>query len=102
MVQQKVTSKKGQLPDYANRAQEMIRSKGDYVHVSVRVSGKNLIIESEGDPVAKLTQLGGGTFGLSFCTNSGKWEKMPHSGPLEKVIDEMVQTLAPYLVKIPF
>lgn len=99
---QKSSSSANQLKEAARRAQELIRGKGKYEHVTVQMAGKALVVESEGEPVAKLTHLVGNTFGLSFCTHSGKWEKMPHSGPLEKVIDDMVETLAPYLEKVPF
>lgn len=99
---QKSSSSQDQLQEAAQRAQKLIRGKGDYGHVTVQAKGKTLVVKSEGDPTAKLSHLSGNIFGLSFCAQSGKWEKMPHSGPLEKVVDDMVQTLAPYLVKIPF
>ena len=85
----------------AVRLQALIRARGDYTHVGVRAHGAQLIVEvHDGDepyPVARLTSLGAGEFGLSFHRHTGRWEPMPFVGPLEDVADDLIACLAPYL-----
>ncbi len=87
----------------AGSLQRIILAKGDDNQVRVRAYGKHLIVEREEDgersPVARLTYLGNGQFGLGFHVHTGRREPMPFAGPLEMVADDMMQTLSPYLAK---
>jgi len=87
--------------------QPAIWALGDYGHVSVRPNRGHLIIfavDSSGDqhPVARLTPLGAGHYGLSFMRHTGRWEPMPFSGPLSDMADTVTSTLAPYLARYDF
>jgi hypothetical protein len=86
---------------YAQQAEALLHAQGDYRHLRVRAHGAHLVVEHlEGDafePIARWTHLGGGTFGSSFRNHAGRWEPMPFAGPLERVIPNVAQALAPYL-----
>jgi len=92
-----------QAQEQAQQLQTMIRSRGDYEHIRVRPRAGHLVIECEEKlgthPVARLTPLGGGQFGLSYCNHTGKWEPMPFSGPMPQVVEDMISALAPYLAR---
>jgi hypothetical protein len=87
----------------AQHLQAAIRALGEYGHVSVRpVRGCLNIFAGDDQPVARLTPLGGGHFGLSFMRHTGRWEPMPFSGLLSDMPDTIVSTLAPYLARYDF
>jgi hypothetical protein len=88
----------------AQEAEALLHARGDCAHNRVRARGLHLVIEhGEGDDgVARLTPLGGQTFGASFRTHTGRWEPMPVSGPLQDVVPELVNVLGPYLDRDTF
>jgi hypothetical protein len=86
----------------AEREEEILcaamRAEGDYGHVTVRsLRGQLYIHASDETPVARLTPLGAGNFGLSFHHHTGRWEPMPFSGNLVQMAKTVVATLGPYL-----
>ena len=90
------------LQPYAQQLQDLLRARGDYGHVAVRVARGHLVIElcaddAPPDALARAGPLGGGAFGLSFRNHSGRWEPMPVVGSLEDVADATVTLLGPYL-----
>jgi hypothetical protein len=93
-------------PLEAQKLEALIRRRGDYGHIEVRERAGHLVIESrEGEDtrtIARLTPLEGGLYGLSFCKHTGKWERMPFTGPMEKIADDLLATLAPYLQHMDF
>lgn len=99
---------KGNAPDeaQAQRLEVLIRARGDYGHLQVRSRAGHLVIEACGqggaDPVARLTPLGSGQFGLSFHNHSGRWEPMQFQGSLEAVVDDMFASLGPFLERMDF
>jgi hypothetical protein len=85
--------------------QELIRRLGDYDHVSVRARRGHLVVMITGDddgPVARLTPLGGGLYGLSVYHHAGRWEPMPFSGDLDAMANTVTTVLAPYLERVDF
>lgn len=66
----------------------------------VRVHGKQLVVgrqESFGpnekileDDRIRLTLIGNKKFGLSIRHHTGRWEKVPFSGTMEKVVNDML------------
>ena len=87
----------------AERLQAGIRALGDYGHVSVRSTRGHLnVFAGDEQPVARLTPLGAGHYGLSFMRNTGRWEPMPFSGHLADMADTVVSTLGPYLARYDF
>ena len=87
----------------AERLQAGIRALGDYAHVSVRLTRGHLgIFAGDGQPVARLTPLGAGQYGLSFMRHTGRWEAMPFSGHLADMADTVISTLSPYLARYDF
>lgn len=101
------TGKAGRAdPEQADRLERLIRERGEYGHIQVRCRAGHLVIEScdanGAEPVARLTPLGGGTYGLGFYNHSGRWEPMPIRGPMEQVVDDLIETLRPYLERMDF
>ena len=75
-----------------------IHALGDYAHISVRAARGHLTIyPGDDDPVARLTPLGGGQYGLSFHRHTGQWQHMPFAGDLTHMADTIVETLGMYL-----
>lgn len=80
-----------------------LHALGDYGHVSVRADrGHVTIVVDEGPPLARCTPLGGGQFGLSFRTHTGRWENMPFVGDLTHLAHDLVGALGPYLQRWDF
>lgn len=87
----------------AERLQAGIRALGDYAHVSVRLTRGHLsIFAGDEQPVARLTPLGAGQYGLSFMRHTGRWEPMPFSGHLSDLPHTVVSTLGPHLARYDF
>lgn len=93
-------------PLEAQKLVALIRTRGDYAHIEVQARAGHLVIESrEGDdttPIARLTPLAEGLYGLSFCNHTGKWEPMPFTGPMERITEDLLAALAPYLQRMDF
>ena len=90
-------------PADAETLRRAIHALGDYGHVSVRAGRAHLnIFVDEEMPVARCTPLGGGQFGLSFHTHTGRWEPMPFVGDLVHLAHDLVGVLGPYLQRLDF
>jgi len=80
-----------------------LHALGDYAHVTVHAERGSLsIYPGDGDPVARLTPLGDGQYGLSFHRHTGQWERMPFAGDLAHMADTIVTTLGAYLERWDF
>ncbi len=95
-------AKAASSPDSAARLQTLLQARGDYGHVAVRARAGHLLIEvqdsrGEKDVVARAESLGGGQYGLSFKSHTGRWEPMPVQGPLEDIAHGLTDLLGPYL-----
>jgi hypothetical protein len=88
--------------DLAQQAQAQIQSVEGHEHVTVLFRRGHLVVENDGEPVARLTLLGASLYGLSFRTHTGRWEAMPGSGGLTEIVDVLVTTLGPYLARTEF
>lgn len=90
----------------AQEAEELARTihaLGDYAHVAVRTQrGQLYIFAADEEPIARLTPLPGGGFGLSFHSHTGRWEPMPVAGDLAQVARDLVGSLGIYLEKPDF
>jgi hypothetical protein len=86
----------------AEALEHAVHARGDYAHVSVRVHRDHLLICNDGDPVARLTPLGGGQFGLAFQTHSRQWEPMPFVGTLAEQAQNLLDALGMYLERYDF
>ena len=97
-IQKTARSETASNQDEADRLQVAIRALGEFAHVSVKTSRGHLNIFAGDDlPVARLTPLGGGQYGLSFMRSTGRWEPMPFTGDITDMPSTIVTTLAPYL-----
>lgn len=90
------------LVSSAARLEGLIRERGDYAHVHVQARAGHLVVKSQDGQatemtIARATPIGGGEYGLSFRTNAGRWEPMPISGKLEQIVEELLESLAPYI-----
>ena len=79
-----------------------IHQTSQFAHVRVRLTRGQLEICPDDEPVARATPLGAGEYGLSFRSHTGKWERMPITGPLDDLAKAVVDTLGPYLEKWNF
>lgn len=87
----------------ASCLRDAIHALGDYAHVSVRAQrGHFTVLVGQDDPVARLTPLGAGQYGLSFHRHTGQWDKMPIAGPLPGIARDLVDALGPYLERGDF
>ncbi len=95
------TQKTSRAPAPTARDVEALRAHvaalGNYDHLAMRAQPGHIVIGNGGAPVARLTPIGGGAFGLSFCTHDGRWERMPFFGPLGPQASSLVSVLGPYL-----
>jgi hypothetical protein len=82
----------------AQLLESAIQERGEYSHVSVRNERKALYIYAgDSDPVAKLTEVGSGNYGLHFHSHTGRWETMPIIGKIPAIAETIVDTLGPHL-----
>jgi hypothetical protein len=80
----------------------LIHARGVYDHLTVRAARGHLLIEIReddglSDVIARATPLGGGIYGASFRSHTGRWDPLPVGGPLEEVAEGVVDLLGPYL-----
>ena len=84
----------------ARRLQQLISDDFDHDAVIVRPYGQHLVMDMarDGDayPVARLTRLEPGQYGLGFRLHTGRWDPMPVEGSLEEVAKFAAQILAPH------
>ena len=89
---------------YAQRAEALIRQRGNYEHISVRAYGSYLVVQADGvwsrEPIARLSYLGSEQFSLTLLKPSGGWETMPLNGVLEAVTADLIETVAPYVERL--
>jgi hypothetical protein len=103
MKARKLRSRSKPTDEVAERLRAAIHSVGDYKHVQVRAERGHLnIYADEFDPVARLTPLGGGEYGLSFRNHHGRWEPMPFAGTIRELAQVIVTTLGIYLERWDF
>jgi hypothetical protein len=85
------------------RLRRGIHALGDYAHVEVHAIREHLDIgPAPDDPVARATPLGGGQYGLSFHSHTGRWERMPVVGNLDEIAQAAVDMLGPHLTRWDF
>ena len=81
----------------------VLHALGAYAHLSVRAERGHLNIRvDDGDPVARVSPLGAGHYGLSFHSHTGRWEPMPFVGDLAQLAHDLVTVLGPYLARSDF
>lgn len=90
----------------AQRLEGLIRARGDYAHIEVRALGGHLVVQAqeqgEARRIARLTPVGGGLYGLSFCNHRGRWEPMPFSGTTAQLAEDLISALGVYLQRLDF
>jgi len=87
----------------AEHLSRAIHSGGDYAHVTVQARRGHLYVHSDDeDPVARLTPLGGGHYGLSFHSHSGRWDKTPFTGDLAYLAGVLTNELGVHLQRWDF
>ena len=103
MATRKISNREAVTDKQAEELAAAIHALGDYAHVSVHAERGNLnIYPGDGDPVARLTPLGGGQYGLCFHRHTGQWERMPFAGDLAHMAETIVTTLGMYLQRWDF
>jgi len=85
--------------DAASLLQDAIHALGNYSHVTVRAvrSHLNVYVEDDEDAVARFTPLGAGNYGLSFHTQTGRWEPMPFTGQIREIAQALVSALGAFI-----
>jgi hypothetical protein len=85
------------------RLRRAIHALGDYAHIEVRaIKGHLNIGTASDDPIARATPLGGGQYGLSFHSHTGRWEQMPVTGNLDEIARGVVEMLGPHIERMDF
>lgn len=81
--------------------QEQLRRLLGHAQVRVKPYGAHLLIQieqgGEAGTIARLTHLGGGSYGAAFRPLSGRWEPLPGTGTLKEAAGLVVNLLGPYL-----
>lgn len=80
---------------------ETLAGRKGLEHLRVKKYGATLIIYSgPGDDEqkhARLTHIGGTTWGLSFPLHTGRWEKTPFTGTISEQLDTLTTNFPFYL-----
>lgn len=91
---------------FMGAAQSTIESKlheKGYLHLKVRIHGKNLVIYSEDNDGkynrARLTRHNAYTYQIGMADHRGKWERTPFVGTLSEMIDVLTQQFSFVLAK---
>jgi len=78
--------------------QSLLAQHEDLRHLQVKVRGTTLLVvahEQHGEePVARLTPVGRGQYGLSIFWHNGKWQRMPVVGGLVEIVEGLHQDFA--------
>jgi hypothetical protein len=92
------------MPKPTSRAPELqhqLRQILGHDQIKVKPYGKHLLIQlvtnDEADTMARLTELGRGTYGASFRALTGRWEPLPGTGPLKEMANLVTTLIGPYL-----
>lgn len=103
MASRKTAGTLAPTDDDADRLRRELHALGDFAHVNVRAARGHLVITADGDdPVARLTPLGEGHYGMSFHRHTGRWEQMPFVGNLSEQASTLVAALGAYLQRYDF
>jgi len=85
----------------ARRLQQLMSEHLGHDAVQVRPYGQHLVMDivcdDDAHPVARLTRLEQGRYGLGFRLHTGRWDPMPLEGSLEEVATGTAQMLASHL-----
>jgi len=88
-------------PEDAEELEELLARHEQLGHLRVKKRGDSLTIYSGEalDPHlrARLTHLGRGDWGLSLPRHTGRWERTPFMGTMEKVVATLISDLGFYL-----
>ena len=78
-------------------------SKKGFIHLRVRIHGKNLVIysEEEGEKInrARLTRINSQTYQIGMADHRGKWDHTPFSGTLSEMLTMLTEQFSFALVK---
>jgi len=88
----------------ASRLRDLLHSHPGHEHLEVESRGSKLTIftveDGEKVPLARLTLLPRGDYGLSLMWHTGRWERLPVAGPPAAVIDVLLHDYAELLVPV--
>lgn len=88
------------LVSACEQLQQAVRAAGEYAHVVVRVErGHLMVYAGDEEPVARLTPLAHGHYGLNFYRHDGRSERMPFMGAISEMATTLIDTLGPYLAQ---
>ena len=91
-----------QVSGEAEQLAAAIQALGNYSHVTVEPQRGLLYVHADEEPVARLTPLGGGQYGLSFHQHTGRWEPTPFTGDLAHLAGILVTEFGAYLASYDF
>jgi hypothetical protein len=76
------------------RLRDLLRAQPGHEHLDIETHGMRLIIFTvQGDrklPLARLTLLPRGDYGLSLMWHTGRWERLPIVGTAAEVVDVLL------------
>jgi hypothetical protein len=65
----------------------------EFGHLRARPNGAHVVLEARGKPIARLTTLGHGAFGVSFPEPNGRWEMLLIDESLDELMANLVDAL---------
>ena len=89
--------------EYAEDLQETLNQIKGFGHLRVKKRGTSLtvfsLIQHDSDPIlhARLTLLDRKQWGLSLPRHTGKWERTPFTGTMEKLVELLTTELSFHL-----
>jgi hypothetical protein len=86
----------------ATRLRDLLRAQQGRDHLDVESRGAQLTIftvdDGEKVPLARLTLLSRGDYGLSLMWHTGRWERLPVVGTAAEVVEALTRDFADLLV----
>ena len=84
-----------------SRLRELLRAQQGHDHLDVESRGSQFTIftieDGEKVPLARLTLLPRGEYGLSLLWHTGRWERLPIIGTATEVLDVLIRDFADVL-----
>ncbi len=85
----------------AEDLQMLVAKRESLDYIVVKKHGKSLKLMSEGsnglEPHARFTRFGSDLWRLELPSHTGRWEQTPFTGPMDEVLDALIESLGWYL-----
>ena len=94
-------AKNGSSGISASRLRDLLHAQPGHEHLDVESRGAQLTIftveDDQNVPLARLTLLPRGEYGLSLMWHTGRWERLPVVGTAASIVDVLLRDFADLL-----